>query len=243
MVNANELILVFYNTLDCINSVATEKRDLETVKVKLSDLLYLTIVHVFVLSRNIISINTYTNILICDFLIFCLMLNVYPFMSYPWYVTTVNIGPQANLFWYSFVWVSNWEIWSRSQPMNFLMCSFANHDSLHPWLSQSNNSLCSSKYSDIMDICCNTWKWAQRNKFGPRVIAFFPMSLFLWAFPHDETWEHQLGYWGQRNLGPTQWLPLYSILVPCCPKGMLDFQRTTSVCRWISHMHTSGDGT
>jgi hypothetical protein len=33
-VNANEPILVLYNTLDCINLVATEKRNLETVKVK-----------------------------------------------------------------------------------------------------------------------------------------------------------------------------------------------------------------
>jgi hypothetical protein len=39
------------------------------VKVKLSDLLYLTIVHVSVLARNIISINTYTTILIHAFLI------------------------------------------------------------------------------------------------------------------------------------------------------------------------------
>jgi hypothetical protein len=68
-VNANELILVLYNTLDCINPVAMEKRNLETVKVKLPDLLYLTIVHVFVLARNIISINTYTTILIRAFLI------------------------------------------------------------------------------------------------------------------------------------------------------------------------------
>jgi hypothetical protein len=29
--------------------------------------------------------------------------------------------------------------------MNFLMCSFAKHDSLHPGLSLSNTSLCSSK--------------------------------------------------------------------------------------------------
>jgi hypothetical protein len=42
-VNANEL-LVLYNTLGCINLVATEKRNLKTVKVKLLDLLYLTIV-------------------------------------------------------------------------------------------------------------------------------------------------------------------------------------------------------
>jgi hypothetical protein len=42
---------------DCINLVATEKRNLETVKVKLPDLLYLTIVHDFVLARNIISFN------------------------------------------------------------------------------------------------------------------------------------------------------------------------------------------
>jgi hypothetical protein len=46
-----------------------KKRNHETVKVKLPDLLYLTIVHVFVLARNIISINTYTTILICVFLI------------------------------------------------------------------------------------------------------------------------------------------------------------------------------
>jgi hypothetical protein len=46
-----------------------KKRNLETVKVKLLDLLYLTIVHVFVLACNIISINTYTTILIRAFLI------------------------------------------------------------------------------------------------------------------------------------------------------------------------------
>jgi hypothetical protein len=68
-VNANDPLLVLYNTLDCINPVATEKRNLETVKVKLSDLLYLTIIHVFVLAHNIISINTYTTILIRAFLI------------------------------------------------------------------------------------------------------------------------------------------------------------------------------
>jgi hypothetical protein len=68
-VNANEHILVLYNTLDSINPGATEKRNLETVKVKLTDLLYLTIVHVFVLAHSIISINTYTTILICAFLI------------------------------------------------------------------------------------------------------------------------------------------------------------------------------
>jgi hypothetical protein len=66
-VHANELVLVFYKNLDCINLVATEKRNLETVKVKLPDLLYLTIVHDFVLMRNIISINTYTTILIRAF--------------------------------------------------------------------------------------------------------------------------------------------------------------------------------
>jgi hypothetical protein len=68
-VNTNESVLVFYNTLYFINPVTTEKRNLETVKVKLPDHLYFTIVHVFVLARNIISINTYTTILIRDFLI------------------------------------------------------------------------------------------------------------------------------------------------------------------------------
>jgi hypothetical protein len=68
-VNANEPVLVLYNTLDSINPVATKKRNLETMKVKLPDLLCLTIVHIFVLTHNIISINTYTTILICDFLI------------------------------------------------------------------------------------------------------------------------------------------------------------------------------
>jgi hypothetical protein len=33
-VNANEPVLVLYNTLDCINPVATEKMNLETLKVK-----------------------------------------------------------------------------------------------------------------------------------------------------------------------------------------------------------------
>jgi hypothetical protein len=73
-VNANELRLVFYNNhdynnLDYINPVATKKRNLETVKVKLPDLLYLTILHAFVFTHNIISLNTYTTILIRAFLI------------------------------------------------------------------------------------------------------------------------------------------------------------------------------
>jgi hypothetical protein len=33
-INANEPVLVLYNTLDSINPVATKKRNLETVKVK-----------------------------------------------------------------------------------------------------------------------------------------------------------------------------------------------------------------
>jgi hypothetical protein len=68
-VNVNEPLLVLYNTLDCINLDATENRNLKTVKVKLPDLLYLIIVHVFVLARNIISINMYTTIWIRAFLI------------------------------------------------------------------------------------------------------------------------------------------------------------------------------
>jgi hypothetical protein len=68
-INTKELVLVLYNTLDCINPIAMEKRNLETVKVKLPNLLYLTIVHVFVLAHNIISINTYNIILIRAFLI------------------------------------------------------------------------------------------------------------------------------------------------------------------------------
>jgi hypothetical protein len=68
-VKADEPARVLYNTPSCINHVATEKRNLETVKVKLPDLLYLTIVHVFVLAHIIISINTYTTILIRAFLI------------------------------------------------------------------------------------------------------------------------------------------------------------------------------
>jgi hypothetical protein len=67
-VNANEPVLILYNTPGCIVPVATEKRNLETVKVKLLDLMYLTIVHVFYLAHSIISINTYTTILIHAFL-------------------------------------------------------------------------------------------------------------------------------------------------------------------------------
>jgi hypothetical protein len=68
-VNTNKPVVVLYNTLDCINPVAMEKRNLKTMKVKLSDLLYLTIVHIFILAHNIISINIYTTILIRAFLI------------------------------------------------------------------------------------------------------------------------------------------------------------------------------
>jgi hypothetical protein len=71
-VNTNELVLLFYNTFDCIDLVATKKRNLETMKVKLPDLLYFIIVHIFVLACNIISINTYTTILIHAFLILLL---------------------------------------------------------------------------------------------------------------------------------------------------------------------------
>jgi hypothetical protein len=40
--------------------------------------------------------------------------------------------------------------------MNFLMCLFASHNSLCLGLSLSNTSLCSPKYSDTMNIRCNT---------------------------------------------------------------------------------------
>jgi hypothetical protein len=46
-----------------------EMSNLETMKVKLPDLFYLAIVHAFLFAHNIISINTYTTILICAFLI------------------------------------------------------------------------------------------------------------------------------------------------------------------------------
>jgi hypothetical protein len=64
-VNGNKPVLVFYDTLVYINSVATEKRNLEIMKVKLTDLLYLIIVHAFVFAYNIININMYTTILMC----------------------------------------------------------------------------------------------------------------------------------------------------------------------------------
>jgi hypothetical protein len=79
-VNINEPVLVLYNTRGCINLVAMEKRNLETVKVKLSDLLYLTIVHVSILARSIISINMYTTILILAFII--LLFGVEPVSIY-----------------------------------------------------------------------------------------------------------------------------------------------------------------
>jgi hypothetical protein len=68
-INANEPAVVLYNTLNFINPVAMKERNLKIVKFKLLDLLYLTIVHVFVLAHSIISINMYTTILICVFLI------------------------------------------------------------------------------------------------------------------------------------------------------------------------------
>jgi hypothetical protein len=68
-VNGNEPVLIFYDTLVCINPITMEKRNLEIMKVKLLDLLYLVIAHAFVFSHNIVSINTYTTILICAFLI------------------------------------------------------------------------------------------------------------------------------------------------------------------------------
>jgi hypothetical protein len=79
-VNINEPVLVLYNTRGCINLVAMKKRNLETVKVKLSDLLYLTIVHVSILARSIISINMYTTILILAFII--LLFGVEPVSIY-----------------------------------------------------------------------------------------------------------------------------------------------------------------
>jgi hypothetical protein len=68
-VNANELILLFYDIIMCINPVTMKNKNLETIKVKFLDLLYLTIVHAFVFTCNIRSFNTYTIILIHVFLI------------------------------------------------------------------------------------------------------------------------------------------------------------------------------
>jgi hypothetical protein len=86
-VNANEPALVLCNTLVRINPVAIEKRNLKIVKVRLLDLLHLTIVHAFVFTRNIISINLYTTILIHTSLILsfgveCVSIYVVPLISY-----------------------------------------------------------------------------------------------------------------------------------------------------------------
>jgi hypothetical protein len=53
-VNANELVLVFYNILNCINPIVTKKRNLKIVKVKLVDLLYLIILHASLCAITII---------------------------------------------------------------------------------------------------------------------------------------------------------------------------------------------
>jgi hypothetical protein len=102
-VNANEHVLVLYNTLDCINLVAIEKRNLETVKVKLIDLLYLTTVHVFVLAHKFININTYTTILIHAFLILLFGVERVSIYVIPLICHTVNIGPRDNFLRYSYV--------------------------------------------------------------------------------------------------------------------------------------------
>jgi hypothetical protein len=68
-INANEHVFPFYDILMCIKSVATKKMNIGTMKVKLTNFLYLTIAHAFVFVRNIININTYNIILICVFLI------------------------------------------------------------------------------------------------------------------------------------------------------------------------------
>jgi hypothetical protein len=102
-VNANEPILIFYYTHDCINPVAIEKRKLETVKVKLLEVLYLPIVHASVLARNIISTNTYATILIHVFLILLFSVEHVSICAIPLICHTVNIGSRTNFFRYSFV--------------------------------------------------------------------------------------------------------------------------------------------
>jgi hypothetical protein len=131
-----------------------KNRNLATVKVKLPDLLYLTIVHVFILARHTISINTYNTILMRAFLI--LLFGVERVSIYV--VPLIRHNGKYRAMSQLFQVFTSMSIRSRSQPVNFLMCSFANHDSLRSGLSLSNTSLCSSKYSNTMDIRCNTWK-------------------------------------------------------------------------------------
>jgi hypothetical protein len=140
------------------------------------DLLYFTIVHIFVFGHNIISINTYTTIqihvfLILSFSVECLSIYVISLICYNGEYRATSL-----LFRYSFVWVSDWDLRSWSQPMNFLTCSFANQDSWCPGFFLRNTTLCSSKYSETMDICSNMWKWARRNKIWYGVITFFLMA-------------------------------------------------------------------
>jgi hypothetical protein len=126
MVNGNEPVLVFYDTLVCINPVATEKRNMGTMKVKLPDLLYLAIVHVFVFTHNTISINTYTTVLKCPFLILTFGVKRVSIYVIPLICHNSEYRATCQLCRYSLIGVSDPEIRSHSQPMNFLMCSFAN---------------------------------------------------------------------------------------------------------------------
>jgi hypothetical protein len=80
-----------------------EKRNLEIVKVKLPDLLYLTIIYVFVLARNIISINTYTTILICAFLILLFNVECVSIYVIPLICHNSEYRVTSQLFMYSLV--------------------------------------------------------------------------------------------------------------------------------------------
>jgi hypothetical protein len=225
MVNSSEPIIVFYNTLDCINLVATEKRNLQTVNVKHLDLLYLAIVHAFVFTRTIISINTYTIILVRAFLILsfgveCVSIYIIPLICH---------NGDYRVHEPTCLGIHLYECPLRNpisdRPTKFLMYSFANHDSLCLGLSLSNTSLCSSKYSDTMDICCNTWKWVWKNKFGYGVIAIFPMVLLPVSLPSWWDLGTPIRLLDSTYLGSTQWLPLYSIIVPCCPQQYMVIMR------------------
>jgi hypothetical protein len=97
-VNANEPVLLLCNNPDFINLDAMEKRNLETVKVKLPDLLYLIKVHVFVLARSITSMNTCSTILICASLILLFDVECISIYAVPLIYHNSEYKPMSQLF-------------------------------------------------------------------------------------------------------------------------------------------------
>jgi hypothetical protein len=145
------------------------------------------------------------------FLSWDLVYNVYPLISYPWYVKIILDGPLPNQG--SCSWMSSLAISSmHNQMAKVLMWCFVIQVSDFQGYLLRTICLCCSMYKATKANCCRTVKCALLNKaWSLALLISFPVCPFQSASPHAVILEPWSGKVHPHSQHKTQWPPLLTL--------------------------------